>query len=273
MIEALPLSRTEQRARHRSLSSRLTIILVALLAATLLTASACSSQNVEVSFQPFTLPVKITWKKGEIEISGERDIVTPVGTIKINAGVTLEEPDEEFFYVTLRDKQRDVDHVYKVNAGAGAFHAVVNGTTHIQAENRHVLITVKEGEIKTIEFRKAQSTLSQEKPGPVDKVIDHIVGRWNEYWESTWHPPFAWARWAYDDSTMGAVPPFGFLWFLVRLVAAIILGLIDLVLLALCFLAAIAFIIGGTVLMNIVYGIAALIGLFILFLLVLALFE
>lgn len=236
------------------------LVLAVFLLAVLSIASACSSGNAEVSFQPAMLPVKLTWENGNVKVSGERGIVTPIGVIGLNANVTFGEPDKDSFYVIFRDRRRSVANVYVVNGGAGSFQAIVNGLTRFHLEDRRFVIDVIDGETKTITFQRVPSAPQDAKAGVAGTWTPGIVDRWNEYWETTWHEPFEWARWAYDDSTIGAVPPFGFLWFLVRLVLAIVLGLIDLILLVLCLIAALAFVIGGSVAMNIVYGLAALLG-------------
>ncbi|MFB9719197.1 hypothetical protein [Planobispora longispora] len=84
-------------------------------------------------------------------------------------------------------------------------------------------------------------------------------------WKSSFCSPFVLSRWAYDDSTISSWFGLGFLWFLIRLVVALIPGLVDLVLIVACVVAAIAFVLFGTTGQNIVYGLEALLALFIAF--------
>ncbi|GGO18301.1 hypothetical protein GCM10010116_36890 [Microbispora rosea subsp. aerata] len=51
------------------------------------------------------------------------------------------------------------------------------------------------------------------------------------------------------------------MWFLIRLIAALILGVIELILFIVQIIAAIAFTLGGTAAMHLVYGLASLVGL------------
>ncbi|GGM62162.1 hypothetical protein GCM10010106_05230 [Thermopolyspora flexuosa] len=268
MTEAADSSSGKRNERSRSFGKRLFLTLVVLLAIALFGAVTYSPPKSELSFQPIALPVKFIWEDGDVKIAGEQSIITPIGKIAIDANITLGEPNENSFYVTLRDKRRSVDYVYRVDSGTGSFVAIVNGTTQIQVEDRHVTIEVIEGETKTVTFQKVQPSTKRVQTDRVGQWTSYVATRWNEYWDTGWYQPFALARWAYDDSTIGAVPPLGFLWFLVRLCFAILLGLLDLLILGVCLLAAIAFIVAGPVAANIVYGIAGLLLVLILLLVV-----
>ncbi|WP_182876975.1 hypothetical protein [Microbispora sp. H10670] len=218
--------------------------------------AACTDETTEITFQPTVLPVKLKWSDGDVGVEGDVGLVTPVGKIELNAGLPLPDTGGRAIYVIFRDKRASVDDVYRVKSGAGTFHAVVDGTTDFSVDDQRVVIEVLRGTAKTIEFKKAERVPVQKGTG--------VIHKWTEYWQTTFHRPFSWSRWAYDDSTMHDWPPLGFVWFLVRLVVAIVLGVIDLLLFVVQVLAAIAFALAGTVAMNVVYGVAALVFLLVL---------
>lgn len=227
------------------------ILVLIVVAAVIFSTPSFTGSSEEISFQPAVLPVKITWSNGQIDIEGERSILTPIGKIEIGANLPLPALHDKSFYVILRNKQESIDNVYRVNSETGVFHAVVDGTTDIQVDDQRVIIEVTSGTIKTVEFKQSRP------PSQASSDSSGITYKWSKFWRDTFHTPFSWSRWAYDDSTMGDWPPLGFLWFLVRLLGALILGIIDLILLVVQFIAAVAFVIGGTLAMNIIYGISA----------------
>ncbi|GAB3886519.1 hypothetical protein [Microbispora bryophytorum] len=218
--------------------------------------AACTDESTEISFQPSVLPVKLTWSDGDVGVQGDLGLVTPIGKIEVNAGLPLPDTGDTSFYVIFRDKHAAIDDVYRVTSGSGSFHAVVDGTADFSVDDQRVTIEVLRGTVKTIEFKKTERLPVQKGNG--------VVHKWTEFWQTTFHRPFSWSRWAYDDSAMHDWPPLGFLWFLIRLVAAIVLGVLDLILFVVQIFAAIAFALAGAVAMNVVYGVAALLGLMIL---------
>lgn len=169
MTEAADSSSGKRNERSRSFGKRLFLTLVVLLAIALFGAVTYSPPKSELSFQPIALPVKFIWEDGDVKIAGEQSIITPIGKIAIDANITLGEPNENSFYVTLRDKRRSVDYVYRVDSGTGSFVAIVNGTTQIQVEDRHVTIEVIEGETKTVTFQKVQPSTKRVQ---TDRVVN-----------------------------------------------------------------------------------------------------
>ncbi|MET9336421.1 hypothetical protein [Nonomuraea sp. NPDC003804] len=241
--------------------SALRIIRVLLVIAVLVGTSACSDTQVKGSFRPAFVPVSLEWGPGGLKVSGQSSLVTPVGVFSIGAEYALPDSEDDALYVIVRNAtevppgQTEVgfDHIYKVRTGQGEFTAVVNGTTRIQVVDRTVLIDVTDGQVRTITFAQAEVTVKEHVPGPVE--------RWNTYWAGSFYSPFALSRWAYDDSTMSRWFGLGFVLFLLRLVVAIILGVVDVVLLVCCVVAAVAYVLFGQTGTNIAYGVEVLLGL------------
>ncbi|WP_141703867.1 hypothetical protein [Planobispora rosea] len=236
-----------------------------LLAILILATTGCSSTEVKTTYHPMFVPVKFEWSPSGIKVSGESSIVTPIGVFSIGAEYALPEKAENAVYVIIRDAKGSpdnpdslgFDHIYLLKGGSGQLTAVVNGTSSIQVVDGQVLIDVTAGDVQTVEFKEAQVTTRERTAGPLDK--------WHAYWKSSFYTPFALSRWAYDDSTISSWFGLGFLWFLIRLVVALILGLVDLVLTVACVVAAIAFVLFGTTGQNIVYGLEALLVLLVAF--------
>ncbi|MEU7000645.1 hypothetical protein [Nonomuraea sp. NPDC046570] len=231
-----------------------------LLAVAILATAGCSSTEVKGTYRPAFLPVRLEWGPAGLKIAGEASLVTPVGVFSIGADYQLPDDGDDGIYVIVRNAnevppgQSDVgfDHIYKLRSGSGEFTAVVNGTTTIQVVDRQVLIDVTEGDVRSIQFKQAEIAVQEHRPG--------FGERWQTYWDTSFYSPFSLSRWAYDDSTMSKWMGFGFLWFLVRLVVALILGVVDLLLTVACFLAAVAFVLFGPTGQNIVYGVEAILG-------------
>ncbi|MGW2213892.1 hypothetical protein ACWCSD_02790 [Nonomuraea sp. NPDC001684] len=249
--------------RRRNTKDHFEMMARVVLAVMILTTAGCAGTDVKASYHPAFLPVKLEWgSDGKVQVSGETSLVTPVGIFSIGAEYNLPEADDDAFYVVVRDARRspdkpDVagfDHIYKVNSGSGEFMAVVNGTAVIQVVRRQVLIDVTNGAVRTIEFKNAQATVKERSAG--------IGERWQEYWDTSFYSPMALSRWAYDDSTMSSWFGLGFLWFLVRLALAIVLGVVDVLLVVGCTLAAVAYVLFGPTGRNIVYGVETLLFLF-----------
>ncbi|MGJ6962524.1 hypothetical protein ACSDR0_11505 [Streptosporangium sp. G11] len=230
----------------------------------ILVLAGCSASGVEGSYRPAFIPVKFTVNpSGDLQISGESSLVTPVGVFSIGAKYDLPSRDGDAIYVIIRDgnasHDRSIagfDHIYEIKSGAGEFKAVVNGTTSIQVVNREVLIDITQGTVQTIEFTGAEAVLRER---PAD-----IMTRWEDYWASSFYVPFALSRWAYDDSTMSKWFGIGFVWFLIRLLVALVLFVVDVFLTLGCVLAAVAFVIFGPTGQNIMYGLEVLFTLFVL---------
>ncbi|MFB4281572.1 MULTISPECIES: hypothetical protein [unclassified Nonomuraea] len=249
---------TNARRRESNAVDRLRIFARVLLAAMVLATAGCAGTNVKASYHPAFLPVKLEWANGEVKLAGETSLVTPIGVFSIGAEYSLPDKEADSLYVIIRDglgsadhpEIAGFDHIYKVKSGSGQFTAVVNGTAVIQVVDRQVLIDVTDGSVQTIEFKGAQ---------PVVQERGSTIGdRWQAYWDGSFYSPMALSRWAYDDSTMTSWFGLGFLWFLVRLALAIVLGLVDLLLTVGCTMAAAAFVLFGPTGRNIAYGVEAL---------------
>ncbi|GAA2305436.1 hypothetical protein GCM10010149_64050 [Nonomuraea roseoviolacea subsp. roseoviolacea] len=219
--------------------------------------AGCSGSGLKASYKPVLLPVKLEVDRSGVQITGEQSLVTPLGVFSIGAAYSLDDPDDALT-VVIRDAGPNpddprvvgFDRIYRVRSGTGEFTAIVNGTATIQIADRRVLIDVTRGDVRTIEFRNAQATVQQGAPGVAD--------RWQAFWDDCFYSPMALSRWAYDDSTMGDYYGLGFVWFLLRLLAAIVLGVVDLILVVATFLAAVAYTFLGQTARNIVYGVEAL---------------
>jgi hypothetical protein len=237
---------------------RLDIVVRVLLVAMVLTTAGCKGTEVKTSYHPAFLPVKLEWGPSGMKVTGESSLVTPIGIFSIGAEYSLPDKEADVLYVILRDNHpppnspdiAGLDRIYKVRSGEGRFTAVVNGTAVIQVVDRQVLIDVTNGNVQTIEFRGAEPA--------VQERTSTIGDRWQTFWDDSSYSPMSLSRWAYDDSTMTSWFGLGFVWFLVRLALAIVLGVIDLLLTVACTLAAVAFVFFGPTARNITYGVEAL---------------
>jgi hypothetical protein len=255
----LPVVPMVKRRHRRNVVDHLQIVARVLLAAMVLSTAGCAGADVKASYQPAFLPVKLEWGPQGVAVTGETSLVTPIGVFSIGAEYNLPGKEDDAFYVIIRSAHTSTDnpniagfdHIYKVKSGAGEFTAVVNGTAVIQIVNRQVLIDVTKGTVQTIEFKGAEAVVKEQPAG--------IVLRWQTYWDTSFYSPMALSKWAYDDSTMTSWFGLGFLWFLIRLAVAIILGIVDLILIVACTLAAVAFVLFGPTGRNIAYGVEALV--------------
>src|ERR1044071_3569692 len=131
-----------------------TLVMTILLA---IAGSACTSElSGEVEYQPVFLPVKFTYNGSTIDVKGEREIVTFIGTFSIGAKYSLPANDPDAIYVIIRDREErpaGFDHTYRVTTGNGDFSAVVNGRTVIQVVDRQVLIDVTDGAVEDIRLK------------------------------------------------------------------------------------------------------------------------
>jgi hypothetical protein len=213
-----------------------------------------SGTEVRGSYRPPVLPVKFVWSPSGVSISGDNSIVTPIGIFSIGAQYSLPR-EEDSIYVIMRDRDEGVtgfDHTYKVESGSGEFIAVVDGRTTIQVANRRVLIDVTGGNVRTIEFKKAEPIVPQSTIG--------LVREWKEYSTSSFYAPFSLTKWAYDDSTISKWYGVGFVWFLLRLALAVFLLIfVDLPLTVVFVTAGTAYVLFGVTGRNVIYGLAALV--------------
>jgi len=228
-------------------------------------AAGCAGTDVKASYRPVLLPVRLEWGPGGVKVTGDATIATPIGIFSVGTEHTLLAKKQDALYVVFRDHRgalpgssvQGTDHVYEVLSGGGQFTAVVNGTAVIQVADQEVLIDVTDGTLKVIEFKGAQAVI-QERPSGVGV-------RWQEFWDDCFYTPMYLSRWAYDDSTMDKWLGLGFIWFLARLVLALLLGVVDLFLTVGCFLAGVVFLVFGPTGRNIAYGVEVLVLCFVLF--------
>ena len=235
--------------------------------------ASCTTQpDAELQFKPALLPIKFTLNSSGIDVTGEKTLVTPIGEFSIGAKYSLPPKDDDSIYVIVRNRKEGAsgfDHTYHVQSGKGEFAAVVNGTTTIQVVDRQVLIDVTDGNVQSIEFKEAEPIVAE---GGGD-LLSTWEGRWHQYWQESFYTPFQLVDWAYDDSTMSKYYGLGFLWFLLRLVLAILLLIPDLIMSFFVLIAGVAFVLMGTTARNIVYGLGALLALIIIGFGVMAAFE
>lgn len=231
------------------------------VAAILFSASCEVPTDGEIEYRPVVLPVKFSLNSSGISVTGERTLVTPIGVFSVGAKYSLPDKARDTIYVVIRDRnERSIgfDHTYQVRSGQGEFTAVVNGTTTIQVVDRQVLIDVTDSTVESIEFKSVEPMATEQQ----DDLAMRLLGRWNTYWNDSFYTPLDLFNWAYDDSTMTKWYGIGFAWFLLRLVAALILLIPDLLLSLLVLVAGVAYVLIGTAARNIVYGLGALVVLF-----------
>ena len=192
----------------------------------LLCASSCDNSTGvegEVGYQPPFLPFRFVLDNhGEVSIQGETQLVTFLGVFDINMKVPIK-VEEDNLIIIIKDTNRVGEEIvvyeYKIESGQDEFVAVVNGRTAIGISQRQVVIDVSDGTVESIEFQKA----------PRSGNLIEIEGK-----DGFWKPfpfgykPFMLASWAYDDSTMEKWYGLGFLWFLIRLIVATPLFIVDL---------------------------------------------
>lgn len=256
------VSATSRTTGQRGAAVPLRVVARVMLAAMLLAVTGCAGTDVKATFHPALLPVKLEWGPSGVQVVGETSIVTPIGVFSMSAEHALWAKSSNALYVIFRDSGRSlegstvpgIDTVWEVRSGGGQFTAVINGTAVIQVTDQEVLIDVTDGTLKVIEFKSAQAVMQQQTSG--------IGQRWQTFWDGCVYTPMSLSRWAYDDSTIGSWFGLGFVWFLLRLVLAIILGVVDVLLTIGCFLAAVAFLFLGPTARNITYGVEVLVVLF-----------
>ncbi|MCK2242600.1 MULTISPECIES: hypothetical protein [unclassified Crossiella] len=221
---------------------------------------ACGSQP-QVGFTPALLPVKFSISASGVSVSGDKTLVTPIGVFSIGAKYSLPDKDADSIYVVIRDRRTGdtgFDHTYQVRSGQGEFTAVVDGRTTVQVVDRQVLIDVTEGKIESIELKGVEKVAAVKEDNPLVRFVNN----WTAHWRESIYAPFALFSWAYDDSTMGEWYGLGFVWFLLRLLFALLLLVPDLILTGVFAVAGVGYALLGETARNIVYGLAVLVGLF-----------
>jgi hypothetical protein len=233
--------------------------LVMALLLVLLCAGCGGSVEPELSYKPEFLPVSLSIGRSGISIEGDDSLATPIGDFSIGARYSLPQPPSGNIYVILRDRKTGYDHIFQVDSGAGHFTAVVNGTTSISITNNQVLIDVTNGTINKVEFERTAAQIAEQGNGNwFSRQWNGLANRWNEGWSQSWYKPYGLTRWAYSDATIGKWYGAGFVWFLLRLVFAVLMAVVDTVL-SLGFLVGQAFfLVFGPTGRDVVYGLMIL---------------
>jgi hypothetical protein len=219
-------------------------------------ASCGGDASPQVRYGPPLLPIEFVIDDDGISVEGDTSISTPIGSFSVGAKYQLPYRDPGTIYVLIRN--RGYDQVYNVKTGGGEFTAVVDGRTTIQIRDGQVLIDVSEGQIHSIKFQRMETAAAS--AGDDQNWWDHQQTKWNQGYESSWYHPFALSRWAYDDGTISQWCGLGFIWFLIRLFLALILGVIDVFLSLIFVIAQIIYMFAGSTGRNIVWGLACILG-------------
>lgn len=249
---------TEREAtRIRSLLSIKKTFCLALVFLITIVCAACSENNpgIGVTYKPEFLPVHLSLNSSGVSIGGDSSLVTPIGTFSIGASYQLL-PSYNGIYVILRNRKTGFDQIFELRNAGDQFSAVVNGITTIDVSNGQILIDVTAGNIKEVAFKHVTSEIPKQSP---PSWLHSITARWDAGWKQSWYKPFALTSWAYDDSTMGKWYGIGFVWFLIRLILAIVFFIIDAILSFGFLLGQIGFLLFGPTGRNVIYGILVLI--------------
>jgi hypothetical protein len=222
--------------------------------------SCGGSAEPELNYKPDFLPVELSIGKSGVSIEGDDALVTPIGSFSIGARYNLPPANSGSIYVILRDRKTGYDKIFEVRTGGEQFNAVVNGTTSISVTNNQVLIDVTNGAIKKIAFRRVSDQISEHGQGNWLTHLGHgIAVRWDNGLRESWYKPYGLTRWAYSDSTIGKWYGIGFVWFLLRLVLAIVMAFVDTVLTLGFLLGQVGFMIFGPTGRDVIYGLLILI--------------
>jgi hypothetical protein len=210
-----------------------------------------------VGFKPRYLPIQFTVGDNGTSITGDLSIETFVGTFSIGGNYLLHPPQTGSIYVTLRDQQTGFDKIYEIKTGSEELSVVVNGKTTIAVATSRVLINVTNGTVEKIRFKQVNGpAYSNGEGGP--NIGQRIAARWDQGWSQSWYKPFSLGRWAYSNSTIEKWFGVGFVWFLIRLVVALLLYVVDLFLSLGFLIGQVAFIWLGPTARDTVYGVIVL---------------
>ncbi|WP_026423685.1 hypothetical protein [Actinokineospora inagensis] len=221
---------------------------ILLLLAVLVLVAGCGNVEGSVSTPGF-LPVSasITVSDHKVEFKGEVSMATPLGEVSI--GVTIGEPiDDDKIRVVFRDHHRlgGTDQVFDVRTGGDEFEAVLDGRTVVTVRDHQVVIDITDSSVTEVRFRPTEASARAGQG----------------WWATTFYHPFDLFDWAYSDATMTDWPPLGFIWFLVRLVFALLLAVLDVYLTLVFVLAWLVSLVGGNTGGNITVGLCALVTIF-----------
>jgi hypothetical protein len=227
--------------------------------------TACSDTgNVDphLGFKPAFLPLEFDISPHGVTVSGDARIYTFIGEFSIGANYNLNPLAAGDIYVVIEDRKRGplgTDDIYRVQAGEQQFSAVLNGTTTIQIQNNVVKIDVTDGSISKIQLQQVAPAVAIHQDGSsVRSWLSTARRRWDAGWDYSWYTPFAFARWAYSDSTISRWYGLGFVWFLLRLAFAVVLAFLDAFLSLVFLLAQALFLFFGATGANIAWGLSGL---------------
>jgi hypothetical protein len=218
-----------------------------------LTLTGCGgTTTATASFKGSFLPVGISISTdGKSFVQGDISYATAIGTFSIGAKYDLPQQNSNSIYVILRNRHTGFDKVYEVRTDGAQFNAVVNGTTSITVTKDQVLIDITSGTIHKVTFKQVHSQLAEASSSGWWPTT---AARWDTGWVQSWYKPYGLARWAYSDTTIEKWYGAGFVWFLLRLIFAIVLALIDTLLTLGFLLGQAAFIIFGPTGRDVTYG-------------------
>lgn len=223
--------------------------------------TACGGTiSPKAGFKPSILPFQISiGASGKSTIEGDVSWVTAIGEFSIGAQYQLPPRKPSSIYVILRNRHTGYDKIYEVRTNGGRFNAIVNGTTSITVTNDQVLIDVTNGKIRSVSFKQVSNQVAEASgAGWWPKTRHAVAARWDAGWSQSWYKPYGLAKWAYSDSTIEQWYGVGFVWFLLRLVFAIILALLDTLLTLGFLLGQLAFIAFGPTGRDVIYGLLVL---------------
>jgi hypothetical protein len=247
------------RAFRLSRRSASTLAVFALLG---LLCTACEGTvSPEASFKPSFLPFEISiGVSGDSTIEGNLSWATDIGEFSIGAKYELPPKRDNGIYVILRNRDTGYDKIYEVRTGEEQFNAIVNGTTSITVTNDQVLIDVTKGNIRSVTFKQVDNQIAEASDaGWAPRTGHAIAARWDTGWSQSWYKPYTLTKWAYGDSTIEKWYGVGFVWFLLRLLLAIILFFIDTVLTVGFLLGQLGFICFGPTGRDAIYGVLVLV--------------
>jgi hypothetical protein len=209
------------------------MLIVAVLAGLL--CSACGgTASPNFSYKaPAFLPFHFSIGKQDDNptVSGSFSWVNELGVFSIGGQYELPPAKPDTMRVILENRHTGFDKIYQVRTDGDQFAAVVNGTTTISVYQDEVTIDITSGSIRSISFKRVDNQVPEARnvTNPVSKVVNTAASRWDSGWARSWYKPFMLSSWAYDDSTVTKWYGAGFILFLLRLVLACFLGIVDVV--------------------------------------------
>lgn len=125
--------------------------------------SACKSS---ISYKPPLLPIKISIdNKGNINVSGDMSVITPIGTFSIGANYTIHNiPNTTIVILRDKNKSKDgIDEIFRIKNEGDTLTAILDGKTIVKISNNQILIDITDAKISSIEFiREENKTLVKE---------------------------------------------------------------------------------------------------------------